>query len=295
MTGAAAQDSTPTASFIVLTMGDRPEELARALQSIRLQEGISAEVIVISNGAGPIDVPDDCLLFVSRENLGIPGGRNLGAADSTADVMFFLDDDAWYPDTNLAVSVLEAFAADNSLGVVTCRIADPDTGLTEQRHVPRIGVGDAGRDSEVTTFLGGGCAIRRRVFEVCGPYPKRFFYSHEESDLAWRALDAGFTIQYRGDLRILHPAAPPTGHSEYHFRSARNRVWLARRRLPWLVAIPHVMIWTSRSLLQAGSQAARRQVWGGFRAGWREPAGERSAMSWRTVWRMTKLGRPPII
>lgn len=292
MTGVPA---APPASFIVLTMGDRPEELQRAIGSIQGQVGVSAEVVVVSNGAGPIDVPDGCRLVVSRENLGIPGGRNLGAANSTAEVMFFLDDDAWYPDTGLAGAVLEAFAADESLGVVSCRIADPVTGLSAQRHVPRLRVGDPERASEVTTFLGGGCAIRRRVFEVCGPYPKRFFYSHEESDLAWRALDAGFTIIYRGDLRILHPAAPPSIHPDYHFRSARNRVWLARRRLPWAVAIPHVTIWTMRSLFQAGSSTARRQVWHGLRTGWSEPAGERSPISWATVRRMTKLGRPPIV
>jgi GT2 family glycosyltransferase len=295
MSGRDPTAASPLASFIVLTMGDRPEELERAIESIRHQEGVSAEIVVISNGAGPIEVPDDCHLFVSRENLGIPGGRNLGAANSTGDVMFFLDDDAWYIDTNLAASVLEAFAADESLGVVSCRIADPVTGLSEQRHVPRIRIGDPARGSEVTTFLGGGCAIRRRVFEVCGPYPTRFFYSHEESDLAWRALDAGFRIQYRGDLRILHPAAPPSVHPEYHFQSARNRVWLARRRLPWLMAIPHVVIWTARSLLQADSRSARRRVWSGFKDGWREPAGKRAAMSWRTVWLMTKLGRPPVV
>lgn len=295
MTGVEANPPTRAASFIVLTMGDRPEELEKAIQSIQRQEGVSAEIVVISNGAGEIDVPDGCLLFVSRENLGIPGGRNLGAANSTCDVMFFLDDDAWYDDTSLAADLLANFDADESLGVVSCRLADPVTGLSEQRHVPRVRVGDPGRGSEVTTFLGGGCAIRRRVFEVCGPYPKRFFYSHEESDLAWRALDAGFTIQYRGDLRILHPAAPPSVHPEYHFRSARNRVWLARRRLPWLVAVPHVGIWTSRSLYQAGSREARRQVWRGFKAGWVESAGARSPISWGTIWRMTKLGRPPIV
>ena len=34
---------------------------------------------------------------------------------------------------------------------------------------------------------------------------------------------------------------------------------------------------------------------GGFREGWRSPAGPRRPIKWRTVWRMTRLGRPPII
>jgi len=283
------------ASFIILSQGDRPDELERAIESIRAQTDVEAEIVVVSNGGGEIEVPEGCRLFVSRENLGIPGGRNLGAADSTHDLLFFLDDDAWYPEPDVARRAIEAFTDNASLGIVSFRIADPVTGSSEQRHVPRMRVGDPARGSDVTTFLGGACVIRRRVFEVCGAYPKQFFYSHEESDLAWRALDAGFTIGYRGDLVVLHPAAPPSRHPEYHFRSARNRVWLARRRLPWLAALPHIAIWTVRSLLQASSTEARAQVRQGFKVGWQEPAGERKPIRWRTVWRMTRLGRPPII
>lgn len=38
-----------------------------------------------------------------------------------------------------------------------------------------------------------------------------------------------------------------------------------------------------------------RAWWGGFNEGMREPCGPRAAMKWRTVWRMTRLGRPPIL
>lgn len=282
-------------SFIILTQGDRPDGLARAITSIEAQQGVASEIVVISNGGGEIAVPPGVRLLVSRENLGIPGGRNLGAANSNHDVMFFLDDDAWFPDPGTAAGVMEVFAADESVGIVTMRIRDPVTGLSERRHVPRLRIGDPAASSTVTTFLGGACAIRRRVFERCGPFPKRFFYSHEESDLAWRAIDAGFRVEYRGDLVVLHPAAPPSRHPEYHFRSSRNRVWLARRRLPWLVAVPHMAIWLARSLLSAGSSRARSQVLRGFRAGWVTDAGARRPIRWTTVWQMTRLGRPPII
>jgi hypothetical protein len=33
----------------------------------------------------------------------------------------------------------------------------------------------------------------------------------------------------------------------------------------------------------------------GFVAGWRMDPGQRIPMSWRTAWRMTRLGRPPVI
>ncbi|NND02782.1 MAG: glycosyltransferase family 2 protein [Acidimicrobiia bacterium] len=283
------------ASFVILTQGDRPGDLLRAISSIKDQDGVEPEIVVVSNGAGELDLPDGVDLFISRENLGIPGGRNLGAADTHYEIMFFLDDDAWYADNRLVTQVLDDFATDPKLGIVSLRLRDPVTGLTERRHVPRLRVGDPALSSAVTSFLGGACAIRRSVFERCGPYPKAFFYSHEESDLAWRAIDAGFAVRYRGDLTVLHPAAPPSRHPEYHFRSARNRVWLARRRLPWAVALPHIAVWTLRSLLKAGSAEARRQVMSGFKAGWSEPAGDRRPISWRAVWTMTKLGRPPVL
>jgi len=282
------------ASFVLLTRGDRSAELARAIASIRDQRGVQSEIVVVSNGGGEIDVPAGVQLRVSRENIGIPGGRNLGAANCSHGVIFFLDDDAWYADGDTAARTLQAFASDGELGIVAMRISDPVTGRSERRHVPRLGAAGADVASDVTTFLGGGCAIQRRVFEVCGPYPKRFFYSHEESDLAWRVLDAGFSIRYLPAAVVLHPAAPPSRHPRYHFRSARNRVWLARRRLPWLVALPHVAIWLARSLWRARSRENRGEVWRGLRAGWAEGAGARRPISWRTVWRMTRLGRPPI-
>ncbi len=282
------------ASFIFLTQGDRPEELHRAIESVKAQKLVDPEIVVISNGGGEIDIPTGARLFVSRENLGIPGGRNLGAADSAHPVMFFLDDDAWYSESDLAAKALDTFDADPKLGILSFRLRDPVTGLSERRHVPRLRVGDPAQSSDVTSFLGGACAIRREVFERCGPYPKAFFYSHEESDLAWRAIDEGFRVQYRGDLTVLHPAAPPSRHAEYHYRSSRNRVWLARRRLPWLIAIPHIALWTMRSLFSAGSGEARGQVLRGFKTGWSESPGERSPISWRSAWTMTRLGRPPV-
>ena len=118
------------ASFVILTRGDRPAELLRAIESAQSQEGIEAEIVVISNGAGEIEVPDGAQLFVSRENIGIPGGRNLGAANSTADVMFFLDDDAWYSEPGIAAAVLADFGAETSLGgSVTRSQVSPSGGM----------------------------------------------------------------------------------------------------------------------------------------------------------------------
>jgi hypothetical protein len=49
-------------------------------------------------------------------------------------------------------------------------------------------------------------------------------------------------------------------------------------------------------LLRAAKVPGTLRPWfAGWAAGWRDDPGERRPMSWRTVWRMTRAGRPPLI
>jgi GT2 family glycosyltransferase len=161
--------------------------------------------------------------------------------------------------------------------------------------VPRLRAGDPDRSSEVTTFLGGACAVRRSVFDEIGGFPDGFFYAHEETDLAWRALDAGYRIVYDADAVMCHPALPPTRHAEFFRLNARNRVFLARRNLPWVLAVIYVVDWVVLTLVRTRSSGSLRAWFGGLWRGLVEPSGDRRPMRWRTVWRMARLGRPPII
>jgi GT2 family glycosyltransferase len=147
----------------------------------------------------------------------------------------------------------------------------------------------------VTTFLGGACAVRTAVFPQAGQLPAEFFYAHEETDLAWRALDAGWSIDYRADVVLHHPTTSPARHATYFHNVARNRVWLARRNLPAPLVPLYLGTWFLLTLVRRPSGDAFKAWMGGFRAGWREPCGPRRPMRWRTVWRLTRLGRPPVI
>jgi GT2 family glycosyltransferase len=282
-------------SCVILTRGDRPDEVARAVHSARDQKDVDVEVVVVGNGADPGTFGDGVRTVQLPDNVGIPAGRNHGAAQSTGDIVLFLDDDAYYDSAETVHRIVAAFVADDRLGVVSLRIRDPAGGPGERRHVPRLRAGDPARSSEVTTFLGGACAIRRSVFEAVGGFPDSFFYAHEETDFAWRALDAGYRIRYDADVAICHPALPPTRHAEFHRLNARNRVFLARRNLPWLIAVIYLLDWVALTVVRTRSPRQLRAWFSGFRSGFVEPCGERRPMHWRTVWRMTLLGRPPVI
>ncbi|MFF2542159.1 glycosyltransferase family 2 protein [Kitasatospora sp. NPDC058063] len=285
---------------VIITMGNRPAELNALIEAVRAQEGPAVELAVVGQGAKLPPLPEGVRSVELPENLGIPGGRNVGIElfgrdGADIDAVLFLDDDGNLPRTDSARLLREAFTADPELGIVAFRIADPDTGVTQRRHVPRLRASDPLRSSRVTTFLGGASAVRCKVFEQAGQLPAEFFYAHEETDLAWRALDAGWAIDYRADVVLHHPTTSPARHATYFHNVARNRVWLARRNLPALLVPLYPGTWFLLTLARRPSPEALKAWWGGFRAGWREPCGPRRPMRWRTVWRLTRLGRPPII
>ncbi|KOU59745.1 glycosyl transferase [Streptomyces sp. WM4235] len=285
---------------VIITMGNRPDELKALLDSVARQDGAPVEVVVVGQGVKVTGLPEGVRTVDLPENLGIPGGRNVGIeafgpGGTDVDALLFLDDDGLLERTDTAELCRQAFAEDPSLGIVSFRIADPDTGETQRRHVPRLRASDPMRSSRVTTFLGGANAVRTRVFEQVGALPGEFFYAHEETDLAWRALDAGWRIDYRADMVLLHPTTAPSRHAVYHRMVARNRVWLARRNLPALLVPLYLGVWMALTLLRKPSGPALKAWFGGFKEGWTTPCGSRRPMKWRTVWRLTRLGRPPVI
>lgn len=284
-----------TVGCVVLTTGHRPRELAAAIESVRHQHGIEVEVVIVWNAAEGVRPDVEGVRVVEPGvNLGIPAGRNVGVEHLPGhELILFLDDDAVLVGEDVLRSAVDAFDRDPSLGAISLRIVDPETGETQRRHVPRLRVGDPSRSSWVTTFLGGASIVRRDAFVAVGGLPGEFFYAHEETSLAWRMLDRGYRIWYAGDLQLAHPALPPSRHAEYHRLTARNRVLLARKHLPGPIAVVYVPLWFLVSL--ARDRASWRATLGGFRAGLRFPGVERDPIRWRTVLRMLWYGRPPLL
>ncbi|MEV7541951.1 glycosyltransferase [Streptomyces sp. NPDC089915] len=287
-----------TVGVVVLTMGDRPEELRALLDSVAGQEGDPAAVVVLGQGVRLPVLPAWVTGVELPENLGIPGGRNVGVRvlreAGGVDVVVVLDDDGLLPRSDTFRLVREAFAENPRLGIVSFRIADEE-GLSQRRHVPRLGGADPLTSGPVTTYLGGGHAIRMRVIDRVGEFPAPFFYAHEETDFAWRALDAGWEIHYRADLVLQHPRTEPSRHAVYYRNTGRNRVWLAKRHLPAVLVPVYLAAWAVYTVAQRPPLAGLGAWWAGFFEGVRLPCPPRRPMRWRTVWRMTRLGRPPVI
>jgi GT2 family glycosyltransferase len=285
----------PTFGCVVLTEGRRPDELRAALDSLARQRGVAVDIVVVGNGWEPSGLPSFARGLALQENVGVPAGRNRGVPHVVGDLLLFLDDDASFPDDDALARIARLFSADERLAAVSPRLADPGGGTAPRRWVPRVRVGDRARNSDITVLTEGAVFVQRRAFDQVQGWPGRFFFFHEGVDLGWRLVDAGYRMWYAGDVVAFHPAPAGRRQGRFRYLAARNRVWLARRNLPAPLAAAHVGIWMLRSAVALRSVDDAQQALRGYRDGLREPPGERRPLRWRTVWRMTRAGRPPIL
>ena len=290
-----SEPERPSFGAVVLTMGNRPEDLRRGLASLLSQVDVDVDVVVVGNGWRPVDLPEGVQTLGLAENLGIPAGRNAGVPLVRGDLLFFLDDDACLPRTDVLARMAAAFAADPELGLIQPRVVDPAGRRAPRRWTPRMRVGDPARSSPAMNIWEGAVALRRAAFDYAEGWPEPFWYAHEGIELAWRVWDAGFHVRYDGEIEVHHPAIQPTRHAEFYRFQARNRVWLARRNLPWPVGLLYVVNWAAVTTARLRSREGLVETLRGYLIGLRTPAGPRRPIRWRTVWRMGRAGRPPII
>lgn len=285
---------------VVLTQGKRPDDLTRGLESLLAQRGVDLDVICVGNGWEPSGLPAEVRTLALPENLGIPAGRNQGAPHVSGEFLFFLDDDAWLPDDTTLLRIAQLMRTQPRIGLVQPRVVDPARDDAPQRWIPRLRKGSAERSSNVFSVWEGAVALQRRAFDECGGWPAPFWYAHEGIELAWRVWDAGYQVWYMGDLSVAHPVIDPKRHDEYFFMNARNRVWLARRNLPFPFNWAYVGSWTAVQMIRWRKKPEYLRPWfDGWRAGWRENPWasdeERRKLSGRALLTMTKHGRPPVV
>lgn len=284
---------------VVLTQGGRPDDLHLALRSLLEQRDVELDVVVVGNGWEPSGLPEGVRGVGLPVDQGIPAGRNAGVPHTHGELLFFLDDDASIVEPDTLSRVARLFSEEPEIGLVQLRVDAREGGGPGPRDwVPRLRAGDRTRPGDVTLVWEGAVAMPRRVFDQIGGWPGDFRFVHEGVDLAWRVMDAGYRVRYMADRAVLHPLPPPVparhGYSRYF--GARNRVWLARRHLPFPLGVLYVATFAARTLpLLVRSPADIRRALRGYRDGMRQPCGPRRKLRWRTLSRMTRAGRPPIL
>ena len=280
---------------VLLTMGKRPEELARALRSLEEQQGIELDLVIVGNGWNPAEAFPTKKTRYLPENLGIPAGRNAGVAEVAGEYLFFLDDDAYLDSAQAILTLISKLEAHPEWGLIQPRVSPAGDGEVPRRWIPRLRIGNPNESSPATTLWEGAIIIRRSLFDAIGGWPDNFFYAHEGIELVWQVYNHGYMAWYAADVTVKHPVINPTRHLDFYRLNARNRVWLAKRNLPFPISIIYVLVWFLITLIRMRRLSSLVAWLDGFLNGIFVSAGKSKKLSWRAVIALGKAGRFPII
>jgi GT2 family glycosyltransferase len=283
----------PRIGVVLLSMGNRSADLAHALETLHSQQGVHLDVVLVGNGWKPEGLPDWVRTVTLSQNVGVPEGRNIGAGIAEGELIFFYDDDAALPETDILARMARVFN-DPAVAVCQPRGVDPLGRPSPRRWVPRVNAAAGDKGGDVPVFWEALCMIRRSAFEEVGGWPGDFFFAHEGIDISMRLLDAGWRIRYEPSIVAYHPATPPSRHDNFYRTNSRNRVWVARRNLPAILVPAYCLVWAAATVVRVRKIAPLKVWFDGFKQGWQTDPGPRKPIRWSTVWRLTRLGRPPI-
>jgi len=274
--GSSADTAMPRFSIVVLTYA-RDAILAEVLD--RLYQHVAArqdyEVILVDNNVEPAGREKLLERFAmqrylrSGTNKGVTA-RNDGIEVARGDYVILLDDDVFIETPDFLDRFAAAFAEDPRLGVVTIR-----------KHVrgetgPRVDLiphtrknVDLDRPFPTFRFVGGCVGFRVKTLRAVGGFLSDFFYGLEEIELAYRVIDAGWTIRYSPEIvveELEHPAGRKSKVDSQTDRLTNKYImtWLhmpfPQNILNYLFFTPYI-VYRARGEIRVGRAIARFLTW----------------------------------
>lgn len=266
--------------------------LAACIGSIRLPADDVSKVVVVDNGS--TDGSDRLASFAmpvevirTGRNLGFAAACNLGAAQSKAEFLLFLN-----PDTKLEPGTLAGVLAHMSMpaardvGVCGIRLYGDDTvpqphttALPTWRTIFNVDLFrtrfDHRSSRRVGHVIGAFYLIRRSVFEAVGGFDERFFVYLEDLDLSLRVGHAGWGIDYLAEAGAYHLGGGTSRQVKAHrlFYATRSRIIYAFKHFaglrPWLVAAGTLAVEPAARVARALARGSAREAADSLRAcGW---------------------------
>jgi GT2 family glycosyltransferase len=209
--------------------------------------------------------------YDAPENLGVAKGRNYALQLGHAPIIIMLDDDAVLQNKDCLVNLISEFEKNNTLrpkAIISFKVLYYDTLAMQVNALPHKRYQQYKDRSffETYYYAGGAHAIKRNVIEQLGSYPEDFFYGMEEYDLAYRILNAGYSITYYDKVIMLHKESPlGRKPKEEKLRMMWiNKSKVAYRYLPKNFFYSTALLWSFQYLKATGFHFK------GFLKGWKE-------------------------
>lgn len=272
-------DAAPRVTVVVVTWNGRAH-LERCLPALARQTYPAFDVVVVDNGSrdGTVawlqrDWPRHQVVALD-ENVGFAAANNLAFAETTAEWLALLNNDAvpepgWLAALVAAVegqprvaSAASLMAFDAAPDVInSAGIAVDPTGIAWDR----LGGRPVSAGEQATEVFGASAgaglfrraalldAAERKPEAMPAVFDERFFMFMEDVDLAWRLRLRGWTSVYAPEARVRHCASASAGEgSAFKNRLlARNKIWTVLKDYPALGLLPRLPLVLAYDLASA--------------------------------------------
>jgi len=221
------------------------------LASLKSQTHPDFEIIVADNASS-----DGSREWLAREhagvrlialdkNYGFAAACNAGLRQGRGEILALLNNDAEAGPGWLA-GIVAAFARHPEAGLVASKMLLFDRrdtlhsagdeyrrdGTPANRGVWQKDGPDYAQERFVFSACGGAAAYRRAMLDAVGLFDEDFFYSCEDTDLAWRAQLAGWRCVYAPGAVVYHKLSATGGGVTASYYDGRNFIYLLVKDVP---------------------------------------------------------------
>ena len=228
---------------------NRPADLLELLINLSNQtdlDKVLEEILILNNAS--TESYDEVVNYVNTHpelkakyiwsdiNLGVAKGRNKLTQIAKGSLLLNIDDDMVFTDNGdihkLASLFDEPFFKDANTGIITFRVIYYENNEVQVTAFPHKMYDKYKSNPRFLTayFAGGAHIIKAEVMKKTGLYPTDFHYGMEEYDLAYRVLDAGYTIGYDNKVTVAHKESalgrPP------NYRKLQMQ-WVNKSKVAW--------------------------------------------------------------
>jgi mycofactocin glycosyltransferase len=251
---------------VVIPVRNRPQQVAECVRSVLA--GTLAreryEVIVVDNGSTDETAraaADAGARVVSEPEPNRCLARNLGAAEAAAPWVAFIDSDCVAEPDWLAALARAVDAADEQTGAIAGAVLDPPAQTDVERYIAHRQWFDQekylAQDAPFARpfALTANLCVRRDLYLELGGLDAGLPYPGEDADWCWRALDAGRTLGWAPDARVVHMHRATLGAmwtQSVHWGVGQADLfakWREREgRRVWIE--PHRYVWAAKALIK---------------------------------------------
>lgn len=227
-------------SVIIITY-NRSAELVYTLELLKNQDySKKYEVIIVDQGSKD-DTQQKIKEFAwekviykrIEKNLGVAGGRNLGASLASYNNMVFIDDDAHFV-KNSALSQIYELMKNDQHQIFAFRIYDIKGGLYNWPYGKKKLL-YSNEYFECNKYIGCGHAIKKDFFDSVEGYSNEMYFMFEETELVMKLFSRNHKpVLYCGDIELVHRVTPTSRiiPKDRFYYKVRNRLYTLRELHP---------------------------------------------------------------